>query len=165
MNFYTCLLKQTNKCPPYPGGCSKATPVTHTGYLLSVNVICSQCFLLWKGVKAVGLFSVRKGHSHSRHKRGVENDGGALVARRQVHRWHCSDALTVHNHVLRPDAVPGKKRQKILNGQTPDIMVMVHPTMQAQNILIKIMLPLRMMNIHSGVWWFFSLGQTTYIQW
>lgn len=63
---------------------------------------------LWERIEAVGLLSVREGHSHARCEWRVQDDGGALVARCQVHRWHGPDALTIYNHILRADAVPVK---------------------------------------------------------
>lgn len=63
---------------------------------------------LGEGVEAVGLLGVGEGHSHAGRERRVQDDGGALVARGQVHGGHGADALAVHDHVLRPDAVPGE---------------------------------------------------------
>ena len=61
---------------------------------------------LWEGVEAVGLLGVGEGHSHAGGERGVEDDGGALVTRGQVHRGHGANTLAVHDHVFWPDAIP-----------------------------------------------------------
>ncbi len=63
---------------------------------------------LWEGVKAVGLLGVGEGHSHARRERGVEDDGSALIAGRQVHRGHGANALAVHDHILWPDTIPAR---------------------------------------------------------
>lgn len=66
--------------------------------------------LLWERVEAVGLLGVGEGHSHAGGEWRVEDDGGTLVARCQIHRRHGPDALAVHDHILRPDAVAAKRQ-------------------------------------------------------
>lgn len=42
----------------------------------------------------------------------MENHGGALVARRQVHGGHRADALTVQDDILRADAIAGQGEEQ-----------------------------------------------------
>ena len=61
-----------------------------------------------EGVEAVGFARVGEGHPQAGHERGVQYDGGHLVASRQVHGGHGADALPVQDDVLRGHAVPGE---------------------------------------------------------
>lgn len=74
--------------------------------------------LLREGVEAVRLLGVREGHSHARGQRRVENHGGALKPRRQVHCGHRANALPVQDDVLRADAVSGNMTQS----QSPTVL-------------------------------------------
>lgn len=72
--------------------------------------VCPLCDSLGEGVEAVGLLGVGEGHPHAGRERGVEDDGGTLIAGSQVHWRHSADALAVHNHVLGANAVPAGKQ-------------------------------------------------------
>lgn len=66
-------------------------------------------YSLWEGIKAVGLLSVGESHSHARSEWRVKDDGGALIARSQVHRGHSANALTIHDHILWTDPIPMRR--------------------------------------------------------
>lgn len=68
---------------------------------------------LGERVEAVGLLGVGEGDPHARGERRVQDDGGALVPGRQVHRGHRADALAVQDDVLGADAVPERNRDDI----------------------------------------------------
>lgn len=64
--------------------------------------------LLWECIKTVGLLGIRESNSHSWGQRRMKNDSSTLIPSSKIHRWHCSYALAINNHIFRADAVSKK---------------------------------------------------------
>ena len=63
--------------------------------------------LPWKGVEAPGALRLWECDAHTRHQRGVQDDGTDFVPTGQIYCGYRADALTVQYNILRRDTVAG----------------------------------------------------------